>query len=105
MRAGLLTERITIQNYVETRSESGAVVKDWVDYHKCKADILSNRGSRKNVVAEYTQIGAIELQIRKTKVVDEKMRIIYQEKKYQIDYITYMYKDKTYKINASLIND
>lgn len=105
MRAGLLRERVTFQYYVKTRGESAEVIATWEDYHSCKADILSNRGSRKTVIEESTQVGSIELQVRKTKEIDEKMRIVYQGKKYKISYMRYNLLDRTYIINADLINE
>ena len=103
MRAGLLNRHIVIQKPTTTKNTYGEESEEWVDYHSCKAYIPKRSGSRKMVVVESTQVGTIEMQIRKTKDIDETMRVFYQDKYYKIAYVDYINEDRTYKITADLI--
>lgn len=105
MQAGLLKQRITVQKYVVTRDEYAAEVNTWEDYMTCRAYIPTRKGSRKTLNNESTQIGAIEVTIRKYKEVDETMRILWRGKKYKIAWIDYLMEDNSYMITAELINE
>lgn len=85
MRAGGLRKyRIEIQNSVETVDKYGGRVKEWQTQIKTKADILFKSGTRINDVHELTPFYSLDFRIRHYHEVNEKMRVLFDGKKYRI---------------------
>ena len=84
MRSGRLNRRITIQELVVTKDEYNQDLESWTDFATIWAHIEPLRGREywqaKQVVGEVTG----RITIRYMAGIDEKMRIIYGDKTYQI---------------------
>jgi SPP1 family predicted phage head-tail adaptor len=84
MRSGRLNRRVTIQRLEVTKDEFNADIESWVDVTTVWAHIEPLRGREywqaKQVVGEVT--GRITIRYRKS--IDEKMRVVYGDKTYNI---------------------
>ena len=87
MRAGKLRHRITIQELSITKDPDGynEDIENWVDFKKVWAEIEPLKGKEywaaKQVVGEVTG----RMKIRYLEGVNEKMRVIYGSKTYDIE--------------------
>lgn len=85
MRAGGLRKyRIEIQRSSESENRFGEREKIWETAVETKADVISKSGTRINDVHELTPFYSVDFRIRQYHEVDEKMRVIFNGKKYRI---------------------
>ena len=91
-----LNKRITIQNFTTTINENGFEEQAWVDYKTIWSSVSNLFGreyfSAMAVQAEKT----IKFTIRYTKDIDESMRIVFQNKIYNITFIDNVKYDNIY---------
>jgi len=84
MNAGILRDRITIQNYTTTYNVLNEPIKAWTDFATVWAEVLINQGREfwgaKKLDAELSGI----IKIRFNHDITELMRIIYDDETYQI---------------------
>ena len=84
MQAGLLKDIITFLKNEPTRATYGGSSDQWVEVFKKRAYVRFNSGSRKEVNNEVINSEVLTFTIRYTKDVNEKMRIVYDGRKYRI---------------------
>lgn len=77
IRAGLLRERIVIQNYTETRSSSGAQLKTWVKFAERHALVRPSMGREQFDLAHTKAEQIVRFTLRYLSGVTEQMRILY----------------------------
>lgn len=106
MRAGLLTETISIHELQKTTSETGAEKRGYVETHKIKAyrkKLSASVGNGINASEEF--IGNILVfQVRKYKLLNENIRIKYKDHFYKVISLDFQ-SDNTYLIICSKINE
>lgn len=91
-----LNKRITIQKFTLTINENGFEEEDWVDY-KTIWSAVSNLFGREYFSAMAVQAEkTIKFTIRYTKDIDESMRIVFQNKIYNITFIDNVKYDNIY---------
>ena len=101
MRMAELNHRIVIQQLITTTSENGFEVQTWSDYKTIWASANNLIGkeyfSAMAVQAEKT----VRFTIRYTEGIDETMRIVFQDKIYNITFINNVkYNNNYIEINA-----
>ena len=102
MRAGLLLESIKIQK--PTVAVDGYDVK-WNDYIETRANVTYQSGNRVNDNNEVTFAYQVSFTVRLYHDIDERMRIIYRNKKYRILSIELSKQIQKLTIRAELINE
>jgi SPP1 family predicted phage head-tail adaptor len=84
MNAGILRDRITIQDYTTTYNILNEPVKAWTDFATVWAEVMINQGREfwgaKKFNAELSGI----IKIRYNSEVTELMQVVYNSKTYQI---------------------
>lgn len=107
MRAGLLNEWITFYGLKEARTPSGAVEKNYDEV------ILKARCYRKKLTAyaggglnanEEFIANTLIFQVRYNPAINERQRIGYQGRMYEIVLLDKQHKDNTYLITCSKVN-
>ena len=86
---GRMNERIVIQSVTESRSASGQVNKSWLTFATVWAAVEYKRvgTDEKEIVARETAIGNVEFTVRYRTDLNEKMRISFNSKVYDIERI------------------
>lgn len=84
MRAGTLTERITIENIITSKNNFGATEKVWQPYINTRCNIRLNNGNRQIENKEIINTYSITFTIRYYYNINERMRIVWNGKKYRI---------------------
>ena len=84
MRAGQLTQRITIQTFTETPDEYGESVKAWVDLASVWAEVKTVSGSEFATSEKLRSTEAIEVTIRYRTDVSRLNRIVHDGQYYNI---------------------
>lgn len=84
-----LNKNIKIQEFVEVQDASGDFRKSWNDVRKCWAhiDILFNKGylgTEQSVDKIISTKNYFEITIRSCKKINNKMRILYKDRKFNI---------------------
>lgn len=105
MRAGLLTEEITIQQQTVTQNNDGSNVKQWTTFIVTKAQVDYESGSRAISANEVVFMQNVNFTIRIYHKVTEQMRIIWNSKKYRILFIQSDKQKQSITIKTELINE
>lgn len=95
---------IVIQNKQVTRDIYGGTNEQWVDYLSLKGSVKYNSGSKglnNDEVFNFQQINFIIHH----RIIDETMRIKFNNKYYKINFINTIGYREGLSINAELIND
>jgi SPP1 family predicted phage head-tail adaptor len=87
--AGELDRRITIQALTQTKDSEGGMVDDWADVSTVWAKVRNLSGNERRLTAEGGQAAEArtEFTIRYRSGLNERMRISYGGKKYNIRHI------------------
>ena len=104
-RAGLLTEIIKIQKPTVAVDGYGANDVKWNDYIETRANVTYQSGNRVNDNNEVTFAYQVSFTVRLYHDIDERMRIIYRNKKYRILSIELSKQIQKLTIRAELINE
>lgn len=105
IKAGELTQNITIQQPITIQNEYGANGIEWRDIISTRAKAEYSSGNRQNENNEIVHNYTITFTIRYYHKVNDDMRIIWNDKKYRILSINReIYKQST-TIITELIND
>lgn len=105
MQAGLLTEKILIEQPIIQQDGFGANDIKWSNFKNTRANVTYSNGNRVNENNEIIFAYNIIFKIRYYHKIKECMRIIWNEQKYRILSIQ-PDKHRQYKIiNTELIND
>lgn len=105
MRAGLLRECIKIQKPVVATDGYGANDVEWQDYIFTRAYITYSEGNRINDNNEVTFAYIVNFDIRIYHDINERMRVIYNGKKYRILSIQQHKDIQKLSIKTELINE
>lgn len=105
MRAGLLTEEITIQTPVSIKDIYGADSIRWDNIINTRAQVSYNSGQRQNQNNEIVHSYTITFTIRYYHNVNERMIIIWKGNKYRILSINRELYKQSITITTELINE
>lgn len=105
MQAGLLTDIIAFLQAERVRDTLGGTSEKWVEAFKKRACVRYKSGTRKEVNSEVLNTHTVTIKIRYCRDVSEKMRIVYEGRKYRIAFIHPDRKDQSIIIEAELINE
>lgn len=105
MRAGLLTEPITIKEPIIIKDEFGGNAIDWKDVISTRAKVTYNSGSRQNQNNEIVNTYTVTFTIRLYHRIDEPMRILWNGNKYRILSINRELYKQSITIITELINE
>lgn len=106
MRAGLLTEVIKVEKPVTTIDEFGASYTRWETFiGKTKAQVTYTTGNRLNENNEIIFAYEVVFTVRIYHQIDERMRIIWKNKKYRILSLEENKALQSLTIKAELINE
>lgn len=87
MKINELINRIEIQNYIRTENEVGEEVKQWQTYVNLWSKFY-NSSVKDQLKAGKTATSIVyEIVIRHRKDIDTTMRVLYQDKSYNIDHV------------------
>lgn len=81
---GRMNQRIVIQSVTETRSTSGAVTETWATFATVWAGVKFQSGSENQLIERQTAKTTIQFTIRYRTDINEKMRISFDSKIYDI---------------------
>ena len=84
MRAGQLTEKITLQEATISTNSYGANDLVWNDVLTTRANVIYQNGNRINDTNEITFAYTVTFVIRSYHKINERMRILYNDKLYRI---------------------
>lgn len=96
---------IEIQKSVEVVNPFGEREQTWEKAISTKADVLHKSGNRILDFHELVSAYSVEFRIRNYHNVDEKMRVLFQKKKYRILAILPDYEKRMTTISTELINE
>lgn len=105
MQAGLLKEVVTIQKPVVNQDGFGANDVNWSDLITTRASVGYNTGNRVNDNNEITFAYQVTFTVRVYHQINERMRIIWQGKKYRILSIELDKQKQRQTIRTELINE
>lgn len=106
MRAGLLSEVIKVERPVTTTDEFGANYIQWETFiSKTKAQVTYSSGNRLNENNEIIFAYEVVFTVRIYHQIDERMRIIWKNKKYRILSLEENKALQSITIKAELINE
>ncbi len=106
MRAGLLTEVITVEKPTVENNEYGATPIKWITHiGKTKAQVTYTSGNRSNENNEIIFAYEVVFTVRIYHQIDERMRIIWKNKKYRILSIEENKQLQSLTIKTELINE
>ena len=105
MRAGLLTEQITIENNTTNKDDFGSTVKVWQPVIKTRCNIKFNSGNRQIENKEIINSYSLTFTLRFYHNITEDMRIVWNRKRYRILSIFPDKHKQSIEIIGSLINE
>lgn len=105
MQAGILNEEIKIQQPTVNVNGFGANDISWSDFITTRAFVSYNNGNRVNENGEITFSYEVSFTIRVYHQINERMRIIWQGKKYRILSIELDKHKQKQTIRTELINE
>ena len=106
MRAGLLNEIIQVEQPVTTPNEYGANYIQWKTFiGRTKAQVTYTSGNRANENNEIIFAYEVVFTMRIYHQIDERMRIIWKNKKYRILSIEENRQLQTLTVKTELINE
>lgn len=107
MRAGLLREILVFEEIQSVTSPSGAVKKEYVKVYTCKAHkkklSLIRDADGMNAMEEFTG-HTLVFQVRYHPVINEELRVLYQDRYYSISLLDPQISDNTYLITLTKMN-
>lgn len=105
MQAGILTECITIEQPVISQNGYGANELEWSKFVDTRASVNYTSGNRMTANNEVIWSYQVNFTIRVYHQVNEKMRIIWKDKKYRILSIEEDRHKQKLTIRTELINE
>ena len=105
MRAGLLSEVITIMTPYIEKDEYGSEVEMWDELLTTRANVRWSSGNRSISNDEIVNVYSVDFTIRRYHDIDEVMRVRYEGKLYRILSIEDNRHDGTKKLRCELINE
>lgn len=106
MQAGTLNQQIRVENPVYNKNAYGSDSIRWeTQIAKTRAAVTFNNGNRANENNEIIFTYQVTFTVRIYHQIDERMRIIWKNKKYRILSIEYNQKKQQQIIRTELINE
>lgn len=105
MRAGLLTDTITLQMRVLVRDEYGSETAQWADCWTGRANVQFARGSRKETHGEIVNAVERKIVMRGQVKVNAKMRVLHNGQAYRILTVDTRRSDMSTVLMCELINE
>lgn len=105
MQAGLLTDIISFLHPQTIRDALGGTSERWTEAFKKRACVRYKSGTRKEINGEVLNTHTITIMVRYSRDISEKMRIVYEGRKYKIAFIHPDRKAQSITIEAELINE
>lgn len=106
MRAGLLTEVITVEEPIIITDDFGAEKEKWVTFIKdTRAKVTYNSGNRANENGDIFYSYEVLFTVRIYHQINEYMRIIWKNRKYRILSIEHNKEQQQQIIKTELINE
>ncbi len=105
MRAGILTDKITVQAPTTIQNKYGANTTEWKEYINTRAEITYNSGNRQTENNEIVFNYTVLFKVRRYHDIKEQMRIIWNGNKYRIISINKDIKKQFILITTELINE
>lgn len=105
MMAGLLRDKIEVQQPTVVRSNSGANSVIWKKVIETRAKVRYKSGNRAYQNSELVFAYTVDFTVRHYHNINEQMRIVYQGKKYRILAIEKDIVKQWMVINAEVINE
>lgn len=101
MKAEELKHRITFQIFTKAVNENGFEVETWIDFKTLWAAVTNLHGREYFAAATVKAENTVKFTIRYIEGINESMRILFQEKQYNITSIdNIMYANKFIEIKA-----
>jgi len=104
MRAGLLTEPITIRKATVSKNAYGQEETVWSNYIITRGNVVYNSGNRITENQEIINTYTVTFTVRSYHKIDEFMRILWKKKEYRILSIEEDKKKQSIDIIGELIN-
>ena len=104
MRAGLLTELVTIKKAEVEKNEYGQEETIWNDYLVTRANVTYKTGSRDTENNENINTYTVDFTVRSYHIIDEFMRILWNGNIYRILSINRDKRKQSITITGELIN-
>ena len=105
IESGTLTERIQFMSADITRDDYGGQVTSWNPTYACWAKVTYNKGARAITMGEIWLPNTISVLIRYTDKVDERQRMIWNNKTYRIDSLNSSKRDGSATIVATRVDE
>lgn len=105
MRSGNLKHVITVERPTSWRTESGATVKEWTKVGVTRAAVRWLNGNTKESNSEIIMTETLEFTIRPFIKVNDKDRIIFDGKKYNIQSIKRLTYNTDVVVIAEVVNE
>lgn len=106
MRAGLLKYDISVEQPISRQNEYGANYTEWETFiGKTKAEVTYSNGNRRNENNEIIFAYEVVFTVRIYHQINERMRIIWKNKKYRILSIEENRERQSLTIKTELINE
>lgn len=106
MRAGRLTEIISVEKPTQWSNEYGATSIQWENFiGKTRAEVTYSNGNRRNENNEIIFAYEVTFTVRIYHQINERMRIIWKNKKYRILSIEENKELQSLTIKTELINE
>jgi len=105
MRAGILTEPITILKPVIIKNDFGAEKTDWINFIATRTNVRFNSGNRFTETNEIIHSCNLTFTIRYYHLIDESMKVAYKGKEYRILAINSDRLKQSTTIIGELINE
>lgn len=106
MRAGRLTEVISVEKPTQWQNEYGATSIEWETFiGRTRAEVTYSNGNRRNENNEIIFAYEVIFTVRIYHQIDERMRIIWKNKKYRILSIEENKELQSLTIKTELINE
>ena len=103
MEIGKLNKRITFQKFATTVNENGFEVQEWVTFSTVWANIGNLFGKEYYAAAAVQEEKTVKFTVRYIKDLDTDMRILFDEKYYNITFINDInYAHKFLEVKAML---
>jgi len=104
MRAGTLRYSITIIQSISTRDDFGAMFESWNTYSTIRAGIIYKGGNKTIQDHERFNTSNVDFTCRYDKLLNEQMRIVFENKVYKISSINRNPFDNSLIISSVLIS-
>jgi hypothetical protein len=105
MRAGLLTDTISFYSISNTKSSSGAIIKNKTLVISSRCQVLKNTGKNGVLNSEEFNSNLLEVKVRYNPIINETLKVLLRGKTYKIENIFLNKKDNSYSISLKKVDE